>query len=80
MEKDFNLYQHLIKMVEQQIETNTPPATKETYTRLVNSGYDGETAKEKIAVIIAEEIYAMMGTEDKKLDLAHYAEKLSQIE
>ncbi len=80
MEKDFNLYTHIIKMVEQQIETNTPPAAGETYKRLMDKGDDSETAKEKIASIIAEELYMMMGSEDKQLNQERYAEKLSQIE
>ena len=80
MEKDFNLYQHLMKMVDSQLEIGTPKATRETYERLLAKGYDSSTAKEKIAVIIAEEIYAMMKSDDKKLDEKRFSEKLSLLE
>ena len=80
MENDFNLYKHIIKMVEMQIESGDPPATRETYERLLAGGYDGGTAKEKIAVVIVEEIYGMMTSDDKKMDPEIFARKLSLIE
>lgn len=79
METDFNLYTHIITAVEKQIAENDPKIVKATYDRLLASGHDDITAKEKIASVIAEEIYSLLKSEDKKLNEEQYAEKLSQL-
>ncbi len=78
MEQNFNLYKHIIEVVDTQIKENNPPFVKETYDRLIENGDDESTAKEKIASVIAEEIYIYL-KEEKKVNEERYAEKLSQL-
>lgn len=79
MDDDFNLYKLIIKSVETQIKENDPPVTKETFQRLVSAGNDEAAAKEKIASIIAEEIYLTM-KDNRKISEAEFARKLAELE
>lgn len=79
IDDDFNLYKLIIKSVETQIKENDPPATKETFERLVAAGNDEAAAKEKIASIIAEEIYLTM-KDNRKISGDEFARKLSELE
>jgi hypothetical protein len=78
MEKQLNLYDLIIKSVESQIAENNPPVTRETYNRLISNGNDEITAKQKIASLMAEEIYYMM-KDDRIISEKFFAERLSQL-
>ena len=80
MEKEFNLYHHIIKAVEIQIESNNPPVSKETYERLLDKGYDSETVMEMMASVIAEEIYSMMKRDNKQIDENELAQRYATLE
>lgn len=47
----------LLKVVDNQINDNEPIETRQTFTRLVSSGYTELQAKEKIAAVVASTIY-----------------------
>ncbi|MCU0848549.1 MAG: DUF1841 family protein [Spirochaetes bacterium] len=75
---ELNLYQIVKRAVEDQIKSNNPPATRETYERLLSEGNDEITAKEKIASVIAESIYQIM-MEDRKIDEKIFSQKLASL-
>jgi len=77
-EGDFNLYKLIIKSVETQIQDNEPAITRKTFERLVASGHDEATAKEKIASVIAEEIYLMM-KENRKINEEVFGARLNEL-
>ena len=79
MDDDFNLYKLIIKSVETQIRENDPPVTKSTFERLVAAGHDEASAKEKIASIIAEEIYLSM-KDTRKISGEEFARRLAELE
>ncbi len=78
MEENFNLYKVIIRAVEEQIQSNNPPAVKDAFDRLVADGNDEESAKEKIASVIAEEIYYKLKN-DHIIDERIYSEKLEKL-
>ena len=79
MEADFNLYKHILGVVDKQIEESDPPKAREVYEKLINSGDDENTAKEKIASIIAEEMYYLLLDENKSFNQDRYIEKLDHL-
>ena len=78
MIEEFSLHKLIRQAIEKQIHDNDPPATKEAYDRLINNGYDENSALEKIISAIAEEIYDVLSKE-KILDEKTYSKKLSKL-
>ncbi len=78
MEENFNLYKVIIRAIEEQIKSNNPPAVKQAYDRLIADGIDEESAKEKIASVIAEEIYYKLKN-DHIIDDRIYSDKLAKL-
>ncbi len=50
----------ILEVVDNQLNENNPPETRQTLERLVNAGYTEEKAKEMIGSIVADEIYYVM--------------------
>ena len=63
----------LLEIVDNQIRDNDPPATRETFNRLVNEGAPKALAKERIAAVVSEEIYDVL-----KHHLPYNAERYSR--
>jgi hypothetical protein len=78
IEGDFNLYKLIIKSVETQIQENEPAVTRKTFKRLLAAGHDEATAKEKIASVIAEEIYLMM-KDNRKINEDAFSARLNEL-
>lgn len=57
--KEEILFQKLVQSVENQIEENRPPFVKDTYDILLEWGYSGRYAKERIAGVLLTEVYRM---------------------
>lgn len=51
------LKKSILEIVDNQIEANDPPYTRETYETLVKVGYSQAEAKEKIGAVVLAEIY-----------------------
>ncbi len=80
MEKQTNprLKRLLIEVVENQIRDNDPPITRETYERLLASGYSKSKAKERIAAAVIGQIYDILH-DGKTFDLAAYEAELNTL-
>jgi len=50
----------LMGAVESQLEQSNPPEVSFTFLRLIKEGYTESEAKEKIAVVLIEEMYEML--------------------
>ncbi len=77
MEKQEDLKQYVIEIVEKQIAENSPEITSITFERLTALGYKPEGAKIKIAAILVEEMYESMLT--GTFDDESYSERLEKI-
>jgi replication-associated recombination protein RarA len=72
------LKKEILSVVDNQIRDNDPPATLETFNRLVTSGYDEKTAKEKIAAVVVEDIFNALH-HSQAFDEKDYCRRLAKI-
>lgn len=79
MEVNYRLKGIIMDVVEKQIENNNPKATKETFNRLVEKGYDETTAKEMIAAVVVEDLYYMLKNK-QVFDEKKFTKRLSKLE
>jgi Zn/Cd-binding protein ZinT len=68
----------ILQVVEQQINTNNPPQTRQTYNRLLKEGYTEKEAKQLIGYVISVE---MFNVADKKesFNLSSYIKALDRL-
>ncbi len=55
-----NLRSAIFKAVENQLSSNNPPETKQTYDRLLREGHSESDAKMLIAKVVAVEIFEVV--------------------
>jgi hypothetical protein len=60
MKVDERLNKAVLDVVENQIRQLNPPATKETFDRLVRLGHDQEEARRLIGCVVASEIFDIL--------------------
>ncbi len=50
----------ILEVVDTQLRENTPPETRQTFERLVTSGYAAEDARRLIGNVVAQEIFHVL--------------------
>ena len=75
---NMRLKRTILQVVDNQLTTNDPPITKNTYERLQALNYTKQQAKEKIAAILLEEIYDVL-KDNEPFDLDRYTERLEGL-
>ena len=50
----------ILEVVDTQLRENTPPETRQTFERLVTSGYAPEDARRLIGNVVAQEIFQVL--------------------
>ena len=68
----------LIEAIENQIESENPPAAKATFNKLTLVGYEREEILELMALVLAHEIDAML-RDDRPFDGAWYEQALRAL-
>ena len=68
----------ILEVVDNQLTEGNPPITTETFDRLIATGYSKKTAKEKIAVAVVGQIYAILH-DGQKYDEVAYEKELKAI-
>ena len=68
----------ILEVVDNQIDSNDPPATRLTFERLLGMGYTRKQAKEKIGSVVVTEIYDIMKNAES-FDEARYIEELNKL-
>ena len=68
----------LIQAIENQIESDNPPAAKATFNKLTLVGYEREEILELMALVLAHEIDAML-RDDRPFDGARYEQALRAL-
>jgi hypothetical protein len=68
----------LTQAIENQIETENPPAAKAAYNKLILVGYPREEILQLMALVLAHEIDAMLD-EDRPFDTAWYEQALRAL-
>jgi hypothetical protein len=60
MKPDKRLNKAVLDVVENQIRQLNPPATKETFDRLIREGHDQDEARRLIGCVVASEIFDIL--------------------
>ena len=79
-ESEYNPYLKatLLEVVDNQLNDNDPPETRETLNRFIAAGYSEEKAKERIASVLVTHIYDVMH-DPKQFDSEKYKRDLSEL-
>lgn len=78
IQQNYRLKALIMGVVDNQINENNPPITAITYKRLMAAGDSSKVAKEKIAAIVAENIYDIM-TNGNSFDEEKYIRELEGL-
>ena len=72
------LKKNILAVVSNQIKNNNPECTRQTFERLVNSGYSEKKAKEMIGAVLIKEMYEVL-KEQRPYNEQKYAEELKNL-
>ncbi|MBO9592558.1 MAG: DUF1841 family protein [Niabella sp.] len=78
MEPNENVRQEIFNIVNNQMTTNNPPETKETFNRLKKEGYNDFEARQLIGQCVAVELFEIM-KHRKPFDEKRYISNLKQL-
>ena len=78
MESNEIVREQIFEIIKNQIKTNNPPETKETFDRLKETGYSDDDAKKLIGQCVAEEIYDIL-KHKKPFDETRYISNLKKL-
>lgn len=78
IQPNYRLKALIMGVVDNQINENNPPITAITYKRLMAAGDSSKVAKEKIAAIVAGNIYDIM-TDGNSFDEGKYTRDLEGL-
>ncbi len=80
MVKEFNPYLQsaILEAVENQLEGNDPPETRQTYERLLRAGHSEDEAKKLIGAVIAAEMFWIM-KQEKPFDHDRFVKALARL-
>jgi len=68
----------IIRVIKNQIRQEKPPATRETFNRLLGEGYAKDEAYRLLGCVLAAEIYDMLNQE-RVFDETLYAKRLRDL-
>ncbi len=64
MEKNPHLKSAILEVVDNQLQANDPPETRQTFDRLVSEGYSEEEAKKLIGSVVTSEIFDVLKNQE----------------
>ncbi|MDZ7740962.1 MAG: hypothetical protein U5Q03_04235 [Bacteroidota bacterium] len=78
MEVNLKMRDHIFGIIKNQMKSNDPPETKQTYNRLKKMGYSDFVTKQLIGQCIAVELYNIMKFQESFND-ERYLENLKNL-
>ena len=78
MDPNPRLKSAIIEVVENQIDSNDPPETKQTLARLISEGFSIKEAKELIGSVVAAEVFEVLKN-GKQFDINRYVTALNNL-
>jgi hypothetical protein len=60
MEENPHLKSAILEVVDNQLQANDPPETRQTFDRLISEGYSEEEAKKLIGCVVTSEIFDVL--------------------
>jgi hypothetical protein len=79
-EQDFNprLKAHFLQVVQNQLDENDPPETKQTYDRLISAGISDEDARIYIAQAVCVEVWDCLHNQNA-FNLQRFVKNLNRL-
>ena len=68
----------IIKVVENQLRSNDPPQTRQTFGRLIEAGYSEEEAKRLIGCVVSAEIFDVL-KKNEPFNLDRFVKALNKL-
>ncbi len=78
MEENPYLKSAILEVVENQLQANDPPETRQTFDRLISEGYSEEEAKELIGFVVSSEIFDVL-KKQKPYNPVRFAKALDEL-
>jgi hypothetical protein len=72
------LHKLILDVVDKQIRQRNPPATKETYDRLINEGVTQSEARRLIGCVVASEMFDIL-KQQKPFDESRFVKALHRL-
>ncbi len=60
MEINPHIKSSILEVVDNQLQANDPPETRQTFDRLISEGYSAEEAKRLIGCVVSSEIFDVL--------------------
>ncbi len=78
MEENPYLKSAILEVVDNQLQTNDPPETRQTFDRLISEKYSEEEAKELIGCVVTSEIFDVLKKKEP-FNPERFAKALSEL-
>jgi hypothetical protein len=78
MEENPYLKSAILEVVENQLQANDPPETRQTFDRLISGGYSEEEAKKLIGCVVSSEIFDVLKKQEP-FNPERYAKALNKL-
>ncbi len=77
-ESNRHLNRAVLEVVDNQIEGNDPPETRQTLNRLMSEGHSESEARELIGAVVAAELFEVM-TKERPFDRQSFVAALEEL-
>ncbi len=78
MEINRRLEESVLEVVDNQLRSNDPPETRQTFDRLISEGYSEKEAKELIGHVVASEIFVVLKNQEP-FNLVRFVDALNKL-
>jgi len=78
MERNSNLKASILEVVDNQLKSNDPPETQQTFDRLMRAGYSEKMSKELIGAVVSSEIFEVLAKQEP-FDLNRFVIALNKL-
>ena len=78
MEINRRLEESVLEVVDNQLRSNDPPETRQTFDRLISEGYSNKEAKELIGHVVASEIFVVLKNQEP-FNLVRFVDALNKL-
>jgi hypothetical protein len=78
MEENTYLKSAILEVVENQLQANDPPETRQAYDRLISEGYSEVEAKKLIGCVVSSEVFDVLKKQEP-FNPERFAKALSEL-
>ncbi len=78
MESNQSLKASILEVVDNQLKSNDPPETRQTFNRLVKVGNSEKRSKELIGTVVSSEIFEVLKKQEP-FDLGRFVTSLNKL-